>query len=278
MQPAVSMSSRSAVFAALLLTASAFVPQEYALSSTLVVTAEPGAPRAAVADDDWQHASYLAWAIKHRRYGEIEAAAAEIDASSPYARWVPTAITLAVAQLDTTAGAYAQLGRCRELAAFRRRVGDQWPAGRAAMRHHACVSSSLCGSAKGEMIRALGGVAAYRSVQQVLRAERFTERVLEIDHAMASGDHAAALASCAEIRGDGPMPAMCLTSACRAGELAIAEVLLPYGDDIAQAACADAGITFAGGIAYASGAWRTHPADLVHVHPDAPPAITAILD
>ena len=277
MQPAVSMSSRGAAFAALLLSVSVFVPQEYALSSTVVVTDVPAAAPA-VPDDDWQHASYLAWAIKHRRYAEIEAAAAEIDATSPYARWVPTAISLAIAQLDATAGAYAQMGRCRELAAFRRRIGDEWPAGRAAMRPHACVSSSMCGTAKGEMIRALGGVAAYRSVQQVLRAERFIERVLEIDQAMANGDHAAALASCAEIRGDGPMPAMCLTTACRAGELAIAEVLLPYGDDIARAACADAGITFAGGVAYASDAWRTHPADLVHVHPDAPPAIHAIVD
>ena len=266
------------IAAALLLSAALFVPTEHALSSTVVVTAELASIERAVADDDWQHASYLAWAIKHRRYGDIEGAAAQIDASSPYARWVPTAVSLAIEQLDTTAGAYAEMGRCRELGAFQRRVAEAWPAGRAAMRTHECSGPFMCGTYKREMSKALGGIAAFRAVEQVLRGERFTERVLEIDHAMRIGDHALALARCGEIGYDGPMPAMCLTVACRANELAIAEVLLPIGDDFAQAACADAGITFAGGIAHASGAWRAHPADLVHVHPDAPPAIDVIID
>lgn len=276
MQSAVSMSSRGAVAAALLLSVSLFVPAEYALSSTVVVA--PEAPvridRAGAIDEDWQHASYLAWTIKHRRWGDIEAAAAQIDERSPYARWVPTALALAVEQLDTTARAYAKMGRCRELGAFQERVGDAWPAGRAAMHAQSC-GVLVCKRHRRELYKTLGGIAAYRSVQQVLAGERYMERILEIEHAVRTGDHAAALASCAAIGEDGQVPAPCLMVACRAGELAIAEVLLPHGDDGARAACADAGITFASdsGIAYASGAWRTHPADLVHVHPDAPPLI-----
>ncbi|MDQ3334795.1 MAG: hypothetical protein M4D80_06530 [Myxococcota bacterium] len=281
MQPAVTLSTRGTLAAALLLSAALFVPAEYALSSTVTLAERAPAVdgNALVADDGWQHANYLAWAIRHRRYADIEAAAAQIDASSPYARWVPAAIGLAVEQLDATAGAYAQMGRCRELGAFQRRIAGEWPAGRAAMRARPC-GSLVCGTGRAEMIKELGGVAAYRSVQQVLRAERFTERVLEIDRAMATGDHASALASCGEIGGDDPMPAMCLTVACRAGELTIAEVLLPHGDDFARGACADAGITFANGsdIAYGNGTWRTHPADLVHVHPDAPPVLDVIVD
>ena len=280
MQPAVSVSTRGTLAAALLLSVALLVPAEYALSSTVVVGERVLEGNAFVADDGWQHANYLAWAIRHRRYGDIDAAAAQIDASSPYARWVPAAVGLAIEQLDATAGAYAQMGRCLELGAFQRRIAAEWPAGRAAMQPQSCSGSFVCGTYKHEMIKALGGVAAYRSVQQVLRGERFTERVLEIDHAMASGDFARALVSCGDIGNDGPMPAMCLTVACRAGELTIAEVLLPHGDDLARAACADAGITFANGsgIAYGSGAWRAHPADLVHVHPDAPPVLDVIVD
>ena len=276
MQPAVSMSSRGLLAAALLLSVALFVPAATALSSTVVVSAEPvgsaepiGARTAVPIDTDWEHANDLASAIKHRRYGEIEAAAAQIARSSPYARWVPTAIALAIEQLDTTADAYAQMGRCSELGAFLRRIGEAWPAGRAAMRTHAC-GSFMCKTYRTELTKALGGVAAYRAVQQVLAGERYTERILEIDQAIRIGDHAGALASCADTRYDGPVPSMCLSVACRAGELAIAEVLLPYGDDVARAACADVGVTFARDIAVASGAWRTHPADLVHVHPDAP--------
>jgi hypothetical protein len=201
MQPAVSSPSRGTLAAALLLSVALFVPAEQALSSTVVVD-----ERAATVDDGWQHANYLAWAIKHRRYGDIDAVAAQIDASSPYARWVPAAIGLAIEQLDATAGAYAQMGRCRELGAFRRRIASEWPAGQAAMRARSC-GSFVCGTGKAEMIEALGGVAAYRSVQQVLRAERFTEHVLEIDRAIAAGDHAAAL-ELRRHRHDGPMPAM----------------------------------------------------------------------
>jgi hypothetical protein len=281
MQPAVLVSTRGALAAALLVSAALVVPREYVLSSTVAVPERVPVVEATVlvADDGWQHANYLAWAIRHRRYGDIEAAAAQIEASSPYARWVPAAIGLAIEQLDATAAAYAQMGRCHELGAFQRRVAAEWPAGRAAMQRQTC-GGFVCGTGKVERMKELGGVAAYRSVMQVLRGERFNERVLEIDRAMAEGDYASALVRCGDIESDVAVPAMCLTVACRAGALTVAEVLLPFGDDFARAACADVGITFSNGsgIAYGSGAWRTHPADLVHVHPDAPPVLDVIVD
>jgi hypothetical protein len=286
MQPAADLTpSRGALAAALGLAIALVMPQNVTLSSTIVPppSAMQPAGRVLMLDPSivvtpigshWHHANYLAWAIQHRRYGEIEATAAQIGAGSPYARWVPAALSLAIEQLDATAAAYAQMGRCRELGTFLRRIEREWPSGRAAMRGVSC-GSFVCGTGKREMIKELGGIDAYRTAMRLLAAQRYAERTIEIAQAIAFGDHASALASCGAIERDGPMPPVCLAEACRAGELSVAEVLLPFGDAEARAACARAGVTFLGGVAYATGSWRTHPADLVHVHPDAPPMLDA---
>lgn len=270
MQLAVSTSTRGLLAAAALLVGANLAPGATAFAPMVTVEA-PLVEYAAPVDVAWHHANHLAWAIQHRRYDELVATAARIDDASPYARWVPAALGLAVEQLDQTADAYARMGRCRELGQFLHTVERAWPAGRAAMTKHRCESSFMCGTYKSEMIELLGSAHAFRTMQRLEALQRYSERVLEIDLAVATGDHARALASCGEIGSDGPMLAVCLAEACRAGELSIAEVLLPHADTEARLACATAGVTFsADGLAYAIGAWRTHPADLVHVHPDAP--------
>ena len=270
MQLAVSTSTRGLLAAAALLVGANLAPGATAFTPLVTIEApiiEPPPP----VDIAWHHANHLAWAIQHRRYDEVAATAARIDATSPYVRWVPAALGLAVEQLDQTADAYARMGRCRDLGRFLHQVERAWPAGRAAMRKVHCESSFMCGTYKSEMIRLLGSAQAFRTMQKLEALQRYSERVLEIDVAVAAGDHARALASCGAIGNDGPMLGVCVAEACRAGELSVAEVLLPYADTEARLACATAGVTFsADGLAYAIGGWRTHPADLVHVHPDAP--------
>jgi len=269
---AVFVRSRGTFAAALLMTCAAIALAGWPRAPQIAVAvAPPTVTTLRLVGDSWHHANYLAWVIERRRYDEIEAAAAAVDRSSPYARWVPAAVGLAVEQLDVTAAAYARMGRCSELARFVRRIDRAWPQGRAAMQPVPC-SSFACDPGTAEMIEELVGIGGYRRVQQVLRVLRFAERASEIERAVASGDHASALASCGAIGRDGPMLPACLAEACRAGELAIAEVLLPHGDAEAQRACGHAGVVFIDGFAQVVGAglWHANPADLVHVHPDAP--------
>jgi len=269
---AVFVPSRGTFAAALLMTCAAIALAGWPRPPQLAAAvAPPTVATLRLVGDSWHHANHLAWVIEHRRYREIEAAAAAVDRSSPYARWVPAALGLAVEQLDVTAAAYARMGMCRELARFLRHVDGAWPQGRAAMKPVSCAALA-CGTGNAERIEELGGIDTYRRVQQVLRMLRFTALTIEIDRAVASGDHARALASCGAIGRDGPMLSTCLAEACRAGELAIAEVLLPHADAEAQRACGRAGVVFVDGLAQVVGAglWHANPADLVHVHPDAP--------
>jgi hypothetical protein len=238
---------------------------------TSLVAATP-APTAGL-DGGWLRANYLAWTIEHRRYGEIERAAATIGADSPYAPWVPAAIGLAVEQLDTTAAAYVAMDRCRDLHRFMWRVAREWPAGRAAMQPVSCDIGFMCGNAKREGIRAAGSALAYHQLRTMRRLERYAETAVEITVASAAGDHAGALASCAAIGDDGPMMPLCLAEACRAKELAIVELLAPAADAEALRTCDEAGVWFVDGAAYAAN--REHPVELVRVHPDAPSAATA---
>src|SRR5690349_10387363 len=106
MQLAVSTSMRGLLAAAVLLVGASVAPGATAFAP--MVTVEPPAIEyAPPVDVAWHHANHLAWAIQHRRYDELVATAARIDESSPYARWVPAALGLAVEQLDQTAAAYA---------------------------------------------------------------------------------------------------------------------------------------------------------------------------
>lgn len=275
MQPALSIPWRGALAAALVMTAIAVVPPDHRMCSTgqtmvrrlAETTSFPAAMEVGVFHEDWLRADHLARVIEARRYGEIEDAAAAVDPWGPYGRWVRVARGLAVEQLDTTAGAYARLGRCAELAAFLRQVELAWPAGRAAMRPVGCIVSAGgkalgAGSAGGNA----GLVARDPSVAAVAAAAR-------------AGDHAGALAACGAFGAGITPPPACLAEACRAGDLAAAEVLRPYGDAMARRACARAGVTFsARGIARVATpaaiapvmGWRASPSDLVRVHPDAP--------
>ena len=59
-----------------------------------------------------------------------------------------------------------------------------------------------------------------------------------------------------------------MAEACRATELAIAELLVPAADGEALRACEEVGVRFVDGAAYAMD--RKQPVELVRVHPDAP--------
>lgn len=237
MEPTAVVPVRGIVIAALVATAP-MLPA-WAFAPPLVASLVAPVQRAPRIDEAWLRANHLAWTIEHRRYDEIERAAATIGADSPYAAWVPAAIGLAVEQLDATAAAYVAMERCGELRRFQHHIDEVWPAGRAAMKRVACNIGLRCANGN---------------------------RLVEIAKATAIGDHAGVLARCAAI--DGSAPA-CLVAACRAKELGIAELLAETTSDAAAIhACDEAGVRFVDGHARATD--RLQPVDLVRVHPAAP--------
>jgi hypothetical protein len=266
-------------------------------SSSAVASAELLAESDAVAfdpfDADWFHADKLARLIESRRYGAIEAAAAAISPASRYAAWVPAAVALAIDQVEATADAYARMGMCRELNRMYAQLAEAWPQGSALVKHVYCETGFVCGNAKWEGIRAAGSVEAYRRQLQIEKERQYAELVDELAASLAAGDHTRALGTCGEMHDYGAIPATCLAEACNAGELALSEVLFAHlearrgeraahvtdGDVAARRACERAGITFdRDGTAHAMPpfvpwqSFRAQPAELVRVHPDAPPA------
>ncbi len=232
-------------------------------------------------DDD--AADRLARAIEERRYGEIDAAAAAIRARSPYARWVPAAVGLAIEQMDATNAAYARMNMCDELREFVERIEMAWPLGAASRAPVQCVEARECGLMRRAAIEAAGGAANWARIREATEQRRRAELDLQLANAIAGGDHEGALAVCAQIRYESrgrEMPASCLAEACRAKELAIADVLYKATDRpghlwrttdpewIARDACHRAGVDFVDGRATAFGVHS--PSSLVRVHPDAP--------
>lgn len=206
--------------------------------------------------DDWQAASALASAIENRAWAEIPRAVAAIDEASPYAAWVPAALELAVEQLDATAAGYRRMNMCGELTGFLARVESEWPQGRKAMQPARCLSGCTRSAASEARYAVLAG---------------------ELARAIAADDHQSALDACGAMRLHGSLPASCLVQACRARELAVAEVVAedlraePADLVLAWRACQHLGVVFYGGHAHALRGSSRHPVELVRVHPDAPP-------
>lgn len=284
MQPAVSVSWRgflAAAVAAVLATANAphaLAPaQLFVVFPALVVPHVPP-PLDVVTDADdryWDDANALAVAIERRRWREVADAAANVAPESPHAPWVPAALELAVEQLDATAAAYVRMNLCAELATFLDHVEEAWPEGRAAMRPVAC-GTYVCGMGRRAMLREA--------------PRRYAELAGRLAEAVAIADHHAALAACGAMNAYGAIPASCLVQACRAYELATAEVIAEHldaqrdpsrrrrtsdSDILARHACQRVGVAIYDGRAHlvtteGGMRWVAHPVDLVRVHPDAP--------
>ena len=247
---------------------------------TLVVPCVPPPPSSAPAHDDlhWEDANALAVAIENRRWHDIADATRAISPDSPYAAWVPAATALAIDQLDTTAAAYARMNMCGELASFVARIEQDWPEGSAAMQPITC-GRYICGMGRQAMLRDA--------------PRRLALLAGDLASAIASGDHHSALAICGAMNEYGPIPASCLVQACRAHDLATAEVIAEQLADqldaratlddpalLARHACQRIGVALFDGRAHLvphatahpePPSWLAHPADLVRVHPDAPP-------
>jgi hypothetical protein len=283
MQPAVSVPVRAALVVVALASGALAIrgdakppPLPLQISVQLVTIPIPSitisTPAITRIEDHWLDANRLATVIVERRWGDIEAAAAAIAPDSPYAPWVPAAIGLAVEQLDATAAAYARMNLCNELFEFRSAVRAAWPRGAGAMARQRC-GRFICGTAKSEAIKRAGSIAAYRA-QKALEDEAYFDD-LAAELAREEHDPAVALTTCAEMAFYGKPPAACIVHACRARELAIAEVLMSNSAAIssigpfitARDACEHVGVTFENGMARAD---VRQPGDLVRVHPDAP--------
>ena len=288
------------VLAPRLVAAPTIAPPVETIATIVIRTIPP--PAIDRIDDDWQRADRLARVIEARRYEEIQAAADAIAPTSRYAAWVPAALALAVDQLDATAMAYAQMNMCRELGRFYARTEAAWPQGRAAMTRVYCEGRWICGTAKADGIKAAGSIEAYRRQVELDDEQRYAELVDELARALLAGDHRNALFTCGEMHWYGSIPATCLSEACNAGDLALAEVLFSYvegnrGDRLrrttdpdlaALRTCERAGIEFdVQGAArpaaqpYGEPAtgrpYHAQPVDLVRVHPDAPPAHDGVI-
>ena len=283
MQPvAVSVSWRGFLAAAAVLAtvhaSNALAPVHWfpALPTLIVPRVPPPLPASVVVDDGdahWEDANALAVAIENRRWGDIAEAVHAIEPSSPYRPWVPAALELAVEQLDGMASAYARMNMCGELAAFVAQVEQEWPAGREAMQPVTC-GRYICGMGRRAMMRDA--------------PRRYALLAGDLAEAIASADHRSALEVCGAMNEYGPIPASCLVQACRAGELAVAEVIAEQLDQqlepgtapgdpalLARHACQRVGMALFDGRAYVvprgdQRPWVAHPAALVRVHPDAP--------
>ena len=225
--------------------------------------------------DDYLEADRLARAVEERRYRDIDRALAAIDPHSRYAPWVPAALGLAVEQIDATTAAYARMGMCSELQRFVTQLEQDWPSGAAARKRVYCGKWISY-----DAIRNAGGIDAYRRI--VTENAEPARRALEVGltASVLAEDHATALAQCREMQLVGELARFahddgdwidpeCAAEACRGGELAIAEVLLPFANRAAVEACERAGVNFSGGRAWTTIGLRT-ASSLVRVHPDAP--------
>jgi hypothetical protein len=253
MQPAVTVPWRGGFAAAFvaLVASTAVVPIGQAIPPTLTLSlsSSPPTSRDVIAFDmHWSAANHLANVIAQRRYAEIDESIAEMDPwSSPYARWVPAAVDLAVEQINATQNAYARMDMCREMHRFRLAIQQAWPTGAAHMATVDCEVPS--GTARSEA-GAAGGIENDREQQRADELLHDLDVAAAIAKATLDDDASAMIDACAMIENK-PFPQECLQAACRLHEPVLASV-------IRERAELDAGEC------------GLQPVDLVRVHPDAP--------